>query len=767
MDGKAGDYLIENDKAAVTITHEGRIADFGLKGTRDELVWLNPNVSIGLNALDTPIQNITISPNQNAIFVGRTVLGKQLLLSSWVYLVKDQLHVETIAENTGDDPALAVTLGERVSWGNVPTWMDGRGFIKTPEKIVGGFLGRDALGVAYAMCSEEGPLFAKFDEQEYGGFFEPARTGESVVLAPARGRSPSRKIVMTTSTVSLGHAVMALPCPSSLAAPARAPLAAQANTSAMERLEVRAVPVPRAQLEVVRCDDGGKPGKPFVMFRGAERAERAEAGGTTFSPISLPKGCFKARFVAPGHKEGVFFDPIKLKEALPEGAVPLAGKLAFSISENGSPTPARLVIRGINGTSDPNFGDDAEGTGAAANVLATEAGTGSVALPPGKYQVLITRGFEYSAKEEKIEVKPQKTASINVALERVVSTKGWVAADLHLHAVPSSDAPSLLTDRVRSLVAAGIEIAVATDHNAITDYGPAIKELQQERHIRNVVGNEITTRDTPFGHFNAFPLDPTAPPTTYKGVTPRSLFAEVRTSKPYGKDTLLQVNHPRMGGIGYFELLRFDPVDIPAWLARSPLADLGFDALEVFNGDHYTRISKVEECLKDWFALLNAGYRSTATGNSDSHRVSFHEPGVPRTLVRLAEDDLSKFDERAFVEAIRKGRATVSSGPFITMRAGSAEIGDSVEPGDVEFEVHVDGPAWVDMTEVWLIKRGEMLKSWNVEKQSGKRPWTFRHKDTLKKGDWVIALARGKKPMTYLYRSGAIPFGFTNPIFTR
>ena len=59
------------------------------------------------------------------------------------------------------------------------------------------------------------------------------------------------------------------------------------------------------------------------------------------------------------------------------------------------------------------------------------------------------------------------------------------------------------------------------------------------------------------------------------------------------------------------------------------------------------------------------------------------------------------------------------------------------------------------------------MKTWTIDGKAGKRPWTFQIKERLKKGDWVIALARGQKPMTYLHRSGAQPFAFTNPLFVK
>lgn len=752
VDGKPGDLMLDNGEAVVVVTQEGRIADYGLRGERDELSWLNPTVSVGISSLDAPIKKLAPEASGKAIRLERDVAGKPLVLVSFVWLLGKSLHVESVVQSTGDDPALAVTLGERISWGNVPTWMDGHGYVKEAGKLLGGFLGRDALGVAYGLCSMSGPIFAKFDDQEYPGLFESARTGESVALVPARGRGAPRHIVLRASTTSLADAIMALPC-----GPAGPPA----------KLTFDKIGVPRAKLEVVRCGDGDKPGKPLFEHRGAIRADGAQKA-LELAPLSLPAGCLRARFVAPGHTPGPWTEPAKLAGKVPADLLPKAGELSFSVTEQGKPVPVRVVVRGEPGTRDPDWGDNADNSSAATNVLASASGTGSAPLPPGKYRVLFNRGFEYTASEHKVEIKEGKVTALKATLDRVVDTKGWLSADMHLHAVPSGDAPSLLPDRVRSLVAAGVEIAVATDHNAVTDYAPVIAELGLKDRMISLVGDEITTRDTPFGHFNAFPLDPKTAPFTYKNTTPAAIFSEVRASKPFGKETILQVNHPRMGSIGYFEILRFEPGDIPAWLARSPLADMGFDALEVFNGDHYTRMSKVEECLKDWYALLNAGYRYTATGNSDSHRVSFHDPGVPRSYVYVNEDDPSKLTERAFVDAVRAGHVVVSSGPFVTISAGDKGAGDTIAPGEVEIRIHIDGPDWVDIDEVSLVKRGETVKSWAIDpKKQKKRPFSREHKLTLKKDDWVIALARGKKPMTYLYRSGATPLSFTNPIFVK
>jgi hypothetical protein len=266
-------------------------------------------------------------------------------------------------------------------------------------------------------------------------------------------------------------------------------------------------------------------------------------------------------------------------------------------------------------------------------------------------------------------------------------------------------------------------------------------------------------------------------------VLPAEIFAEARARKPLGPRTVIQVNHPRMGNIGYFDVLRMEPADIAGWLKRSPLADMAFDTLEVFNGDHYDRLAYVEAVMRDWYALLNAGYRVVATGNSDSHRITFQEPGTPRTLVAVPDDAPARFDERAFADAVRAGRAVVSSGPFVRLTAGGKGVGEDVPEGEVEIVVRVDAPPWVDVDRIELVRRGEVIRSWTVPRadeataakpasaQPKPAPRTItleqRTRETLKKGDWVIAIARGSRPMEHLYRPGARPFGFTNPVFVR
>ncbi|MEJ7734336.1 MAG: CehA/McbA family metallohydrolase [Polyangiaceae bacterium] len=366
-----------------------------------------------------------------------------------------------------------------------------------------------------------------------------------------------------------------------------------------------------------------------------------------------------------------------------------------------------------------------------------------------------------------VEVRAGAAVEVRASLKRVVDTRGWISADLHVHAAPSFDAPVLLADRVRSLAAVDVQVAAATDHNRLTDYGPTIRGMGLERRLASIIGNEVTTRDVRLGHFNAFPLAAGAAPVPVDQLPPAGLFAAMRAGGKPGEPMVVQVNHPRMGDIGYLDLLRMDERDVAGWRARAPLADLGFEALEVFNGDHYADVPKVERAMRDWYALLDAGLHIVATGNSDTHKVTFQEAGVPRNWVAVPDDDPGAFDERAFIAAVRAGRVIVSSGPFVTLLVAGQPIGATVAAGTVPVEIEVQAPPWIDVAHVELLRRGRVIRSWHGPFAGDVRRLREQLDLEVATGDWLLVVVRGEAEMAPLHRSGARPFAFTNPVWVR
>lgn len=433
----------------------------------------------------------------------------------------------------------------------------------------------------------------------------------------------------------------------------------------------------------------------------------------------LPPGEYRVAATAPG-RASVFDDATAASTTGELVAVPARGavrdlavtrpawlELAITSVERpgaaAAPSPAKLTFVAAGETPSPWLGPRYRASGAG-NVVLTATGGGRVALPPGRYTAWVSRGIEYDLARVDLELAPGDTRVVAAELHRVVDTTGYLSADFHQHAVPSPDSAVALVDRLTANLAEGVEIAVATDHNEITDYGRAAAALHAGGRLAVVSGLEATTETV--GHFNAYPLARAeragrggAP--AVEGRTPAEIFSALRALAP---DLVVQVNHPRAGRTGYFDALGFDvaAADQPAALA------LGFDAIEVLNGK---RVEAFDRLLRDWFWLLDHGVVATATGNSDSHAIIGEEVGYPRTFVGVGHDDPARLDGAAILEGVKRRRDVIATnGPFVTVRAaGESAVGRTFarrRGQPLEVELVVQAAPWVDVDRIEIYANG-------------------------------------------------------------
>jgi hypothetical protein len=475
--------------------------------------------------------------------------------------------------------------------------------------------------------------------------------------------------------------------------------------------------------------------------------------------LPLPAGDYRFVLQAPGGEDEAL-GTIREGAALALNLVPpRPGTLSYLITDDkGQPIAGRLVVRGVSPTKDPDLvpGENEAGSH---NMLYTLTGSGSVQLPAGRYDVLVTRGPEYSLPRQELEVNADLGATFRAELVRTVDTSGYLAADFHVHASPSHDSNASLTDRVLTLAAEGIELAVPTDHNHVTDYAEPLLAQHLEGKLASFPGIEITTRH--WGHFNAYPYPKSVEIPPYHETSPLEIFAVVRARAP---QAVLQVNHPRMPGVGYFNR---GEVDTKKGTAESPEFSFGFDTLEVSNGFDLEDPSVFERNLHEWFELLNVGHRYTAVGNSDTHRVVLQWAGWPRTYVRVPDQDVTKVVPLEVARALIAGHATVSCGIFVLPLAnGSAGPGDSVQGSRVSLAISLRAPEWVDVSRVEIYANGAKVEERSRDAQLQKSVWNLEVDLQFKADTWLVVVARGDKFMNDVLPGKWIkPFGFSNPIY--
>lgn len=445
--------------------------------------------------------------------------------------------------------------------------------------------------------------------------------------------------------------------------------------------------------------------------------------------------------------------------------------------------PARLWVHGIEGTLDPSFGPDfrASGAGPLVDVLGGDLTT---PVPKGRYRVQATHGLEWTIDAKTIDVTSGKRTTVDLALRHVVPTPHLIGCDLHVHARPSFDSLVSVEDRVTTLVTAGVEFAVPTEHNLVGDYGPTIQALSLGKRFASVTGVEVTTFGPRYGHFGVFPypVDQKVPP--YKQARAGQMFEAARKGDP---TRVVQVNHPRLPkGIGYFTIVGFDPKSgvIPTRMRSD------FDTIEVYNGYEIQNPAQVETVLKDWLSLLAHGHRYAATGSSDSHTVQYNWAGYPRTLART-EDPAGGApghppDPKAVVAAIKAGRSIVTSGPVIELTVENGRPGDEVtmpaERESTTAHVVVRAAPWVDVTDIELVVDGRTFFRKAIESRPtgvGREPGTLAEAEkravrfesditlALTPGThFVVAAARGaRKADDVLPFMPFQPMGFTNPVW--
>ncbi len=380
-------------------------------------------------------------------------------------------------------------------------------------------------------------------------------------------------------------------------------------------------------------------------------------------------------------------------------------------------------------------------------------GRAHIGVRPGTYTVVASRGMEYTIDTAEVTIPPGGTASLQQHVRRVVDTSGWISFDPHIHTIQSIDSGISLETRAASIASEGLEWAVVTDHNNVTDIRPVVERLGLIPWVKASVGIELTTLES--GHFNAYPIDYEVAPVTHGAFEwsnrpPAEIFAELRSMRaPDGPEVIVQANHPRDSIIGYFDQYdrdgrSFEEVPpsgtdqlIAAVTDGGSLSPTGpafrdaegnstfsteFDALEILNGKLYWQIHHARMAgmfapgvelpsrppapgsiliddddevvlpgaVDDWFNMLNLGIRVAGVGSSDSHGLD-DEVGYFRTYVRVTDDDPRAVTEDEIVDAVRNGRIFATNGPILDLW-----VNDPVTGGIGSELVDTDGE--IDLT---------------------------------------------------------------------
>ena len=465
-------------------------------------------------------------------------------------------------------------------------------------------------------------------------------------------------------------------------------------------------------------------------------------------------------------------------------ALPAAGAIHVSATEGAAPVPVRVQVMPADQQPIPDvaakFGEAQVARDRLHVVYATK-GDVTLTAPPGRWKVVVSRGYEYEIVEQTVEVVAGATAQVAADMERSVATPGILCGDFHVHTWRSNDSGDDALTKVAQAVADGLELPVRSDHEWVADFKPEIAQLGVESFAAGIGSIELTSFEI-WGHMGVFPLDadaaavnagaprwqtfPTAeqPGVAMRTLSPPSVFDAVR-ARP--ESPVVIINHPR-GGANYFDYVGFHPAT--GMVDSAANWDTKFTLVEVFNNSGWQ--DNRDRNVADWLGLLRAGRKVFAVGSSDSHGIVGSPVGYPRTCIALGTDDPRRATPNLVRDELAAGHASVSGGIYVSAAIGRTGPGDTTTGAGspLPLDVTVQAATWVDVAAIDVVIDGQIVDTIEVMRGDAEpgNPVVRWHKtvmvQTRATGGFVAVAAYGNKPLEPVH-PGKIPFGVIEPIF--
>ncbi len=446
--------------------------------------------------------------------------------------------------------------------------------------------------------------------------------------------------------------------------------------------------------------------------------------------LRLPVGLWKISVRDIGREGKEFSLEIKDGQAVAK-SMSMGGRsgIRFSVKkEDGSTTPCKVQFIGLEGTPNPKLGPGDRAHGCK-DQYHSEKGSFAVALDPGKYKLIVTRGIEHDHVEKTITVPKGKYVDFEATLKRTVKTPGWVSTDFHNHSTPSGDNVCGTADRIINLAAEHIEFAPTTEHNRIMDWTPYIEKLGLKGEISTIPGIELTGSGA---HLNAFPLTPkhyhqdNGSPQWVKD--PRINALNLRNHPGHHPSGWIHINHPDMvenffdrnkdgkpdGGYrGILSLI--DAIETENYRPAQILRQAPF---RITRRASREQVTMVREFV--WLQMLNHGLKTWGIAVSDAHAVHGNGVGGWRTYVRSSIDDPEKIDWQEISRRSKAGQMILSSGPYLEVETadGIQAGGLARANGTIDLKVRVQCASWIDVDRIQVLVNGRQEKSLNFTRKS-------------------------------------------------
>lgn len=391
------------------------------------------------------------------------------------------------------------------------------------------------------------------------------------------------------------------------------------------------------------------------------------------------------------------------------------------------------------------------------------AGISHIMVPVGEsIDVGIMRGFEYPFKHTKVQIKPNSTASLSVAMHPMEDfapgKTQWISGDVHTHmnyAGTYRNTPAHLVEQAEAENLAIVEDLVVNKEQRIPDiayFSPQLDAASTTDHLL-LHGQEYHT--SYWGHLGLLNL-------TKNFLLPGYVaYPNTAAASLYPANAnIADMAHAQGALVGYVH--PFDSVPDPAKDA-SLTAELPVDiALGKADYIEVVGFSDHKSTAEVWYKLLNCGFRLPTAAGTDfmGNYASLRGPvGLNRVYAEVKPGPLKI---EPWLASIKAGRTFATNGPLLRFSLGGQGIGGEVrlekkEEARFSAEMH----SIVPVDHLQIVCNGKVARELvlNADRTSAKVDGAI----PLDASGWCVLRAFSDKaeyPILDLY-----PYATTSPVY--
>jgi hypothetical protein len=334
------------------------------------------------------------------------------------------------------------------------------------------------------------------------------------------------------------------------------------------------------------------------------------------------------------------------------------------------------------------------------------AGNAWVMIPPGKFTVEVTRGFEYAVERRNGEMPPGGKVSLEVRLQKLPlpeeAASQWVSGDLHVHMNYGGtylNTPENLAGQARAEGLSVVHNLIVNKEQRMPDVSLFTGEPDSVSAADFLLWHGQEFHTSFWGHRGILHLRSHLLLPDFAGYPATASASLVPTNADVAD--MAREQGALIGAVHPFEWFP-DPAD-----AARPLHDelpvdvaLGkLDYIEVVGFSDHKATATV------WYRLLNLGFHLPAGAGTDAmaNFASLRGPvGMNRVYVQTPAGALNM---DAFLDGLRRGHAFATNGPLLRFSLGKPPAGPGGEvslekPGDVPFSATLTSIVPVDHLEI-------------------------------------------------------------------